>query len=121
MMRPTVPLVRFEVFADGLERPEGLAFDRDGDLSAGPLAFLNDMSLSTDERWLYIAQSTHDNVLSLGLEPDGRCGRPEVFTGVCRLFPTAWPSTLPETSTPPATPRAMFIAHRRGAGYRRSL
>jgi len=34
-MRPAIPLDRFEVFADGLDHPEGLAFDRDGTLWAG--------------------------------------------------------------------------------------
>jgi gluconolactonase len=34
-MRPRVPMERFEVFAEGLDHPEGLAFDRDGDLWAG--------------------------------------------------------------------------------------
>lgn len=34
-MRPLVPIDRFEVFAEGLDHPEGLAFDADGDLWAG--------------------------------------------------------------------------------------
>ncbi|HZP02379.1 MAG TPA: SMP-30/gluconolactonase/LRE family protein [Terriglobia bacterium] len=34
-MRQTVSLDRFEVFADGLDHPEGLAFDGDGNLWAG--------------------------------------------------------------------------------------
>jgi gluconolactonase len=34
-MEPTIPLKRFEVFADGLDHPEGLAFDADGTLWAG--------------------------------------------------------------------------------------
>ncbi|HEX6880190.1 MAG TPA: SMP-30/gluconolactonase/LRE family protein [Terriglobales bacterium] len=34
-MRPSIPLERFEVFADGLDHPEGLAFDREGNLWAG--------------------------------------------------------------------------------------
>ncbi len=32
---PEVPIDSFEVFADGLDHPEGLAFDRQGDLWAG--------------------------------------------------------------------------------------
>lgn len=195
-MRPTVPLDRFEMFADGLDHPEGLVFDRDGDLwaggeagqiyridrrgrvrevaclggfclgltfsprgelwvcnfkrhallrldrkgrvlesyeravgrkvrtpnfvvfdragslyfsdsgewqqddgfvyrlrpngkieeIAGPLAFPNGMSLSADERWLYVVQSTRDNVLRLELKPDGSCGRPRVFArGLARV------------------------------------
>src|SRR5512141_2260106 len=34
-MRPAIPLDRFEVFAEGLDHPEGLAFDREGILWAG--------------------------------------------------------------------------------------
>lgn len=34
-MKPLVPIDRFEVFAEGLDHPEGLAFDADGDLWAG--------------------------------------------------------------------------------------
>jgi gluconolactonase len=34
-MRPQIPLEKFEIFAHGLDHPEGLAFDADGDLWAG--------------------------------------------------------------------------------------
>jgi len=34
-MRPEVPLEEFEIFAEGLDHPEGLAFDVDGNLWAG--------------------------------------------------------------------------------------
>jgi gluconolactonase len=34
-MKPLLPLDRFEVFAQGLDHPEGLAFDKDGNLWAG--------------------------------------------------------------------------------------
>lgn len=34
-MKPLVPMVRFELFAEGLDHPEGLAFDGDGNLWAG--------------------------------------------------------------------------------------
>jgi gluconolactonase len=34
-MKPLFPINRFEVFADGLDHPEGLAFDREGNLWAG--------------------------------------------------------------------------------------
>ncbi len=195
-MRPAVPLDRFEVFADGLDHPEGLAFDRDGDLwsggeagqiyridargrvrevvclggfclgltfstrgelwvcnfkhnalirldrkgrvlasyeraagrklrtpnfavfdtagnlyfsdsgewrqddgfvyrlrpsgkideVAGPLAFPNGLSLSANERWLYVVQSTRDNVVCIELKPDGSFGRPRVFArGLARV------------------------------------
>jgi gluconolactonase len=188
-MRPQIPLERFEVFAEGLDHPEGLAFDRDGDLWAGgeqgqiyrispqgkvrtvtslggfnlgltfsprqqlfvcnfklgallqlnrsgkvirsweragryrlrnpnfavfdcegnlyfsdsgdfkkadgflfvlrpngkieqllsSLAFPNGLSLSADERTLYVVQSTRDNVLAVPITQPGRCGRPRIF------------------------------------------
>lgn len=34
-MRPAIPLEQFEIFAEGLDHPEGLAFDADGNLWAG--------------------------------------------------------------------------------------
>ncbi len=34
-MRPQIPLEQFEIFAEGLDHPEGLAFDADGNLWAG--------------------------------------------------------------------------------------
>jgi gluconolactonase len=34
-MRPQIPLERFEVYAEGLDHPEGLTFDTDGNLWAG--------------------------------------------------------------------------------------
>ncbi|MGH9529358.1 MAG: SMP-30/gluconolactonase/LRE family protein [Terriglobales bacterium] len=34
-MQPQIPIERFEIFAEGLDHPEGLAFDNDGDLWAG--------------------------------------------------------------------------------------
>lgn len=34
-MRPQIPLEQFDVFAEGLDHPEGLAFDTDGSLWAG--------------------------------------------------------------------------------------
>lgn len=195
-MRPALPLDRFETFAEGLDHPEGLAFDRDGDLwaggelgqiyridaqgrvrqvtvlggfclgltfstsgdlwvcnfklhallrldrkgrvldsyeracgrriqtpnfavfdrtgnlyfsdsgewlrddgfvyrlrpngkidrIAGPLAFPNGLSLSADERWLYVVQSTRDNVVRIALKSDGSAGRPRVFaSGLARV------------------------------------
>jgi len=195
-MRPIVPLERFEVFADGLDHPEGLAFDGDGDLwaggeagqiyridargrvreiaclggfclgltfsaagelwvcnfkrhalirmdrrgrvlasyeraagralrtpnfavfdrsgdlyfsdsgewgkddghiyrlrpggrtdeVAGPLAFPNGLSLSADGRWLYVVQSTRDNVVRIELKADGSAGRPRIFArGLARV------------------------------------
>ena len=34
-MKPHIPIDRFEIYAEGLDHPEGLVFDRDGDLWAG--------------------------------------------------------------------------------------
>jgi gluconolactonase len=62
-------------------RPNG-KFDQIG----GPLAFPNGLSLSADERWLYVVQSTRDNVVRIELKPDGSAGRPRVFArGLARV------------------------------------
>jgi len=34
-MKPIIPLSKFEIFGEGLDHPEGLAFDREGNLWAG--------------------------------------------------------------------------------------
>src|ERR1039457_126322 len=34
-MRPQIPVEQFDTFAEGLDHPEGLAFDTDGNLWAG--------------------------------------------------------------------------------------
>jgi len=34
-MQPQISLQKFEIFAEGLDHPEGLAFDADGNLWAG--------------------------------------------------------------------------------------
>ena len=191
-MRPTIPLDRFEVFAEGLDHPEGLAFDREGtlwaggeqgqlygidregrarevarlggfnlgvtvspkqdlflcnlqkhslvqidrkgkvlnswdragsyrfrtpnfavfdsegnlyfsdsgewqkndghvlvlrpngklELFAGPFGFLNGLSLSADERALYVVESTDDAVTSLPIRPDGSSGKPRKFARI---------------------------------------
>jgi gluconolactonase len=43
------------------------------------LAFPNGLSLSADERTLYVIQSTKDNVLAVPIHQPGKCGRPQVF------------------------------------------
>jgi gluconolactonase len=196
-MRPQVPIERFEVFAEGIDHPEGLAFDGEGNLWAGgelgqiyrisprgkvrtvttlggfnlgltfsarqdlfvcnfklgallqldrsgkvlrsweragrcrlrnpnfsvfdregnlyfsdsgdfhqhdgllfvlrpsgkieellsSLAFPNGLSLSADERTLYIVQSTQDNVLALPIKSPGVIGRPRVFASGLRDIP----------------------------------
>ena len=34
-MKPLIPIDKFEIFADGLDHPEGLVFDREGNLWVG--------------------------------------------------------------------------------------
>lgn len=56
------------------------------DLIAGPLAFPNGMALSAGERWLYVVQSTRDNVVRIELKADGSAGKPQVFArGLARV------------------------------------
>jgi len=43
------------------------------------LAFPNGLSLSADERTLYIVQSTKDNVLAVPISQQGKCGRPRIY------------------------------------------
>lgn len=195
--RPQIPVERFEVFAEGLDHPEGLAFDSNGDLWAGgelgqvyritpkgkvrtvatlggfnlgltfsakqelfvcnlklgaliqlnrsgkvirsweragryrfrtpnfsvfdregnlyftdsgefnkndgflfllrpnggieellsSLAFPNGLSLSADERTLYIVQSTRDNVLAVPIPSPGKVGKPRVFASGLHNIP----------------------------------
>src|SRR5258708_487697 len=165
-MRPLIPLTRFRTFAEGLDHPEGLAFDADGtlwaggalgqiyrigprgrvreisrmggfclgltfsraqelycckfktpnfsvfdsegnlyfsdsgdweevngcvyrlrkngrvEMFAGAFAFANGLSLSADERFLYVVQSTGDNVLEIEIRADGRAGKTRVYAAV---------------------------------------
>jgi gluconolactonase len=46
---------------------------------AGPFAFANGLALSSDERFLYVVQSTRDNVLKIEIRGDGSAGRPRVY------------------------------------------
>src|SRR5579883_3359085 len=132
-MRQTVSPDRFELFADGLDHPEALPFDGDGNLWAGGeitqlyridrirtpnfavfdregnlyfsdsgewraddgflfvlrpngeverlldgLSFPNGLSLSADEKTLFVVQSTKDNVLTVPLRSPARIGQPRV-------------------------------------------
>jgi gluconolactonase len=43
------------------------------------LAFPNGLSLSADERTLYIVQSTKDNVLAVPIQQSGKLGKPRIF------------------------------------------
>ncbi len=46
---------------------------------AGPLAFPNGLSLSADEKTLFVVQTTADNVVKIAIRPDGTAGRATVF------------------------------------------
>jgi gluconolactonase len=53
---------------------------------AGPLAFPNGMAMSADERFLYIVQSTRDNVIEVEIRKDGRAGAQRVYaSGLARV------------------------------------
>jgi gluconolactonase len=56
------------------------------ELFAGPFAFANGLALSADERFLYVVQSTRDNVLQIEICPDGSAGKPRVYcSGLARI------------------------------------
>jgi gluconolactonase len=46
---------------------------------AGPFSFANGLALSADERYLYVVQSTSDNVVEIEILADGRAGRQCVY------------------------------------------
>ncbi len=46
---------------------------------AGPFAFANGMSLSADEKTLYVVQTQRDNVMRIPIRADGRAGKPQVY------------------------------------------
>jgi gluconolactonase len=53
---------------------------------AGPFAFANGLALSADERFLYLVQSTRDNVLEIEIRKDGAAGKPRVYaSGLARI------------------------------------
>jgi hypothetical protein len=54
---------------------------------AGPFAFPNGLSLSADERTLYIVESTDDAVTALPIRPDGSAGRPRKFVRSLQRVP----------------------------------
>jgi gluconolactonase len=49
------------------------------ELFAGPFAFANGLSLSTDERTLYVVESTADAVTAVPIRPDGSAGKARKF------------------------------------------
>ena len=54
---------------------------------AGPFAFANGLSLSADERYLYVVQSTKDNVVRVEIRADGSAGTPRVFASGLHRVP----------------------------------
>ncbi len=57
------------------------------ELFAGPFAFANGLSLSADERFLYVVQSTRDNVVRVEIQPDGSAGTPRVYASGLHRVP----------------------------------
>jgi gluconolactonase len=56
------------------------------EMFAGPFAFANGLALSGDERFLYVAQSTRDNVVEVEIREDGSAGKPKVYAaGLARI------------------------------------
>ena len=76
------------------------------------LSFPNGLSLSTDERTLYVVQTTRDNVLAVPIVSPQKSASLACTRTRCTAFPTARSSTQTETSTSPATPRTMSIVSR---------
>lgn len=54
---------------------------------AGPFAFPNGLSLSADEKFLYIVQSTRDNVIKVEILADGRAGKPRLYASGLHRVP----------------------------------
>ncbi len=54
---------------------------------AGPFAFANGMSLSADEKTLYVVQTQRDNVVRIPILTDGRAGRPQVYASGLESIP----------------------------------
>ena len=60
--------------------------NRPVEIFAGPFAFANGLALSADERFLYVVQSTRDNVLEMEIRADGSAGRARVYaSGLARV------------------------------------
>jgi len=54
---------------------------------AGPFAFANGMSLSVDEKTLYVVQTQRDNVMRIPILSDGRAGKPQVYASGLASIP----------------------------------
>ena len=53
---------------------------------AGPFDFANGMSLSADEKYLYVVESLRDDVIEVEIRPDGKAGRKRVYaSGLARV------------------------------------
>jgi gluconolactonase len=63
-------------------RPNGRA-----EVFAGPFAFANGLSLSADERFLYVVQSTRDNVVRVEILSDGRAGERRIYASGLHRVP----------------------------------
>jgi gluconolactonase len=57
------------------------------DVFAGPFAFANGLSLSADERFLYVVQSTRNDVVEVEIKGDGRAGKPRVYASGLERIP----------------------------------
>ncbi len=63
-------------------RPNGRA-----ELFAGPFAFANGMSLSADEKTLFVVQTQRDNVMRIPILADGTAGKPQVYASGLASIP----------------------------------
>jgi gluconolactonase len=54
---------------------------------AGPFAFANGMSLSADEKTLYVVQTQRDNVMRIPILADGRAGKSQVYASGLESIP----------------------------------
>jgi gluconolactonase len=63
-------------------RPNGKA-----EVFAGPFAFANGLSLSADERFLFVVQSTRDNVVRIEILSSGHAGNPRVYASGLHRVP----------------------------------
>lgn len=54
---------------------------------AGPFAFANGLALSADEKYLYVVQSTRDNVIRVEIRPDGRAGKRQIHAAGLHRVP----------------------------------
>ena len=54
---------------------------------AGPFAFANGMSLSADEKTLFVVQTQRDNVMRIPILADGTAGKPQVYASGLASIP----------------------------------